>query len=152
MNFAHSRNGRRVVAAAVISPTLFVAGAHLAWTASAAPTKASGTKITLRHSTVGKVLAGDARKFLYVHVTTSGKDVACTAVCQNIWPTAMTTGKPRAGSGVKAAQLGQTSAHQVTYDGHRLYYYSFSPQSPAGDGAMSFGGTWKLVNAKGGLK
>jgi predicted lipoprotein with Yx(FWY)xxD motif len=101
---------------------------------------------------VGKVLAGDARQFIYVHVTSSGKDVSCTAVCEGIWPMAMTTGKPRAGSGVKAAKLGQTSAHQVTYDGHRLYYYSFSPQSPAGDGAMSFGGTWKLVTAKGALK
>ena len=152
MNFAHSGSGRRVVAAAVLSLALLVAGADLAWTASAGPAKPAGTKITLRHSAMGKVLAGQARKFVYVHVTSTGKDVTCTTVCQDVWPMVTTSGKPQAGSGVKAAKLSQTRAHQVTYHGHRLYYYAFSPQSTSGDGAMSFGGTWMLIDAKGTLK
>lgn len=152
MNFALSRSTRRVAAATAISVGLIGAGADLSWTASAAPAKATGTTITLRHSPAGRVLAGRARMFIYVHVSANGKDVSCTVVCRNIWPVVKTSGKPRPGKGIKAAKLGQTGSHQVTYRGHRLYYYSFSPQTIAGDGATSFGGTWKLITAKGGLK
>jgi hypothetical protein len=80
MNFAHSGSARRVAAGALISLALLVAGADLAWRASAAPVASTGTKITLRHSPSGKVLAGDARRFIYVHIGTGGKDAACASL------------------------------------------------------------------------
>jgi predicted lipoprotein with Yx(FWY)xxD motif len=151
MNFALSTTHRRVAAAMTVSLGLVLAGTDLAWTASAAPAAATGTKIGLRHSSHGKVLDGASRKFVYVHLTAAGKDAACNPLCQGVWPHVSTTGKPRAGHGVKAAKLGERSG-QVTYRGHRLYYYAFSPQTTAGDGAKSFGGTWLLINAKGKTK
>jgi predicted lipoprotein with Yx(FWY)xxD motif len=120
--------------------------------ASAAPAKASGTKIGLRSSPHGKVLDGAARKYAFVHISATGKNVGCSGVCPTIWPMVKTTGKPRAGNGVKAKRLGQTSTHQVTYHGHPLFYYAPSPQDPSIDGAHGFGGTWKLINAKGKLR
>lgn len=136
-----------------IALSMVVGGAvAVATTAAAAPAKATGTKIALRHSPHGKVLDGAARKYVYVHVTASGKNVGCNAVCQAIWPMAKTTGKPRAAKGVKAKRLGQTSAHQVTYHGHPLFYYSPSPQNPSIDGAHSFQGNWRLISAKGKLR
>jgi hypothetical protein len=89
---------------------------------------------------------------VYVHKAANGTDAPCTALCLSIWPKATSAGKPRAGTGVKAGKLGRTAGHQVTYAGHRLYYFMVSPTSPSGDGAVSFGGTWKLITAKGKLR
>jgi hypothetical protein len=124
----------------------------LASTASGSPAKATGTKFALRHSPNGKVLDGATRKFVYVHVAANGHNVGCNAVCQTIWPLAKSSSRPRAGKGVKAHRLGRTSAHQVTYYGHPLFYYSPSPQDPSIDGANSFGGTWRLISKKGKLR
>jgi hypothetical protein len=136
-----------------VALSLAVAGAVAVMpAASGASAKATGTKIGLRHSPNGKVLDGAARKYVYVHVKANGHNAGCSAVCQTIWPHAKTTGKPRAGKGVKARHLGQTSAHQVTYFTRPLFYYSPSPQDPSIDGAQSFGGTWHLISAKGKLR
>jgi predicted lipoprotein with Yx(FWY)xxD motif len=136
-----------------VALSLAVGGAlAVAPTASGAPTKATGTKIALRHSPHGKVLDGAARKYVYVHVKANGHNAGCSAVCQSIWPMAKTTGKPRAGTGVSARHLRQTSAHQVTYFKRPLFYYNPSPQDPSIDGAQGFGGTWHLISAKGKLR
>jgi predicted lipoprotein with Yx(FWY)xxD motif len=116
--------------------------------ATAAPMKATGTKMTLHHASQGKVLVGAGKKFVYVHVDAAGKDVGCSAVCQQIWPVVTTHGKPRAGHGVKKSKLGAKGG-QVTYAGHLLWYYSPQPKDSSVDGANSFGGDWRLINAKG---
>jgi predicted lipoprotein with Yx(FWY)xxD motif len=141
VNFALRHAG---LAAAAVAISAMVAATS---SATAAPGKASGTKITLRKSPQGKVLVGAGRKFVYVHV--NGKqDVGCAGICRTIWPVATTSGKPRAGHGVKQSKLGRKGG-QVTYHGHRLWYYSPNPQHPSGDGANSFGGDWLLITPKG---
>jgi len=140
---------RGVVAGVV---TFAAGGLIAATTATAAPSVSSGTKIALRHAPSGKVLDGTGRKYVYVHVSPTKSDVGCSGLCPSIWPAVKTSGTPRAGNGVKASKLGQTASHQVTYNGHPLFYYSPAPQSPSIDGAKSFGGKWRLMNAKGNFK
>jgi predicted lipoprotein with Yx(FWY)xxD motif len=123
----------------------------IATTATAVPVTATGTTMSLRHSPQGKVLAGKARQYAYVHVSGS-KDVGCTTVCLTIWPRVVTKGKPRAGAGVTQRKLRQTTSHQVTYYGHPLFYYSPDPTHPSGDGATSFGGDWLLIKSNGKLR
>jgi predicted lipoprotein with Yx(FWY)xxD motif len=137
----------------VVALSLAVGGAlAVAPAASGAPAKATGTKIALRHSPNGRVLAGAARKYVFVHVKANGHNAGCNTVCRSIWPMAKTSGKPRAGKGVKARRLRQTSGHQVTYFKRPLFYYAPSPQDPSIAGAQSFGGTWHLISAKGKLR
>jgi predicted lipoprotein with Yx(FWY)xxD motif len=139
------------VSAVVLSAAaVFAAVVPVAAAGVSVPARSAGTTVALRHApSHGKVLDA-AGRYVFVHVTAAGKNVSCSAVCKSIWPAVKTTGKPRAGAGVKAAALGQTSKHQVTYRGHPLYYYTFSKRSTV-DGASSFGGHWRLLKASGAL-
>src|SRR5690242_11774072 len=77
----------------------------------------SGTLVKLRKTSYGKVLVGPNGHSLYV-LTADKKNVSkCNAACRQFWPPLKTSGKPRAGTGVNATKLGQTSSHQVTYYG-----------------------------------
>jgi hypothetical protein len=71
-----------------------------------------------------------------------------------VWPALETSGKPTAGSGVKASLLSSIrisgGARQVTYDGHALYTYSADSRgSTAYVGVSAFGGSWYAVSAAG---
>ena len=112
---------------------------------------ATGALVKLRKTSYGKVLVGPNGKSLYI-LTADGKNVShCNTLCRYGWPPLMTSGKPRAGSGVNAAKLGQTAKHQVTYYGKPLYYYSMDSAAgqTQGEGVHSFGGYWYLVKASG---
>ena len=75
--------------------------------------------------------------------------------CAKVWPALTTTGKPKAGPGVKASLLSTITlsggVKQVTYAGHALYTYSNS--SEAGEtsyvGVKEFGGSWDALSASG---
>jgi len=139
--------------AGVIAAAITMGGSVLAASTApvgAAPGAGTGTKFTLHSSPQGKVLVGAGGKFVYVHVK-GKRDVGCTGICRVIWPVTTTSGKPRAGQGVIQSKLGR-KGNQVTYNGHRLWYYSPNPRHPTGDGANSFGGDWLLINAKGKFK
>jgi hypothetical protein len=51
----------------------------------------------------------------------------CYGSCAKAWPPYLTTGTPKAGAGVRKGLIGTTRRRggslQVTYGGHRLYYY-----------------------------
>lgn len=141
----------RSVAAAMVAGVL-TAGASGA--GAATPHRvaaASGTQVKLGSTSHGRVLVGPAGRTLY-DLTADGKNIShCNALCRSFWPPLMTSGKPRAGAGIVASKLGQTSAHQVTYNGRPLYYYlgDSKPGQTSGENVHSFGGAWYLVNAKG---
>jgi predicted lipoprotein with Yx(FWY)xxD motif len=91
--------------------------------------------------------------YLWVADTT-GKS-ACSGSCAQAWPPVVTPGKPSAGSGVNAADLGTITradgSTQVTYKGHPLYYYVGDTKAgtTAGQGSPQFGAKWWLVGPAG---
>jgi predicted lipoprotein with Yx(FWY)xxD motif len=113
-----------------------------------------GTTIQLRHTALGKVLVSSSGRTLYRFTKDHGKKNMCAAVsgCSAVWPALKSSGKPKAGAGVKASLLSTTSGGQVTYAGHPLYTYSgdSGPGQTSYVGAHEFGGMWYAVNASGG--
>ena len=75
--------------------------------------------------------------------------------CTTFWPLVKTSGRPRAGKGVKRSLLGTIkvgSATQVTYAGHPLYTYSGDggiKGSTSYVGFRQFGGVWMALRASG---
>jgi predicted lipoprotein with Yx(FWY)xxD motif len=117
----------------------------------AAPSKGEGAKVSLRHTSDGKVLVGANGRSLYTFTSDTKNHSNCKGACLAHWIPAKSTGKPKAGAGVKAAHLGVTSKHQVTYYGHPLYTYikDKKPGQIKGENAFASGGYWYLINARG---
>jgi predicted lipoprotein with Yx(FWY)xxD motif len=122
------------------------------------------------HSSAPAVKMVDSAKFGNVLINTSGRTLyrytidskgvnRCTsvAVCNKYWPPLLVkgTGKPTAGTGVKASLLGTIKAkaagmRQVTYAGFPLY--TFAGDSKAGQvNGEGFQKQWYVVNEKGAL-
>jgi predicted lipoprotein with Yx(FWY)xxD motif len=71
--------------------------------------------------------------------------VACTGTCNLAWIPVLTTGKPRAGPGVRVGELGRVAladgTSQVTYDGHPLYLYARERVTVVGHDRLERSGT-----------
>jgi predicted lipoprotein with Yx(FWY)xxD motif len=119
--------------------------------AAAAHSGGEGAKISLRHTSSGKVLVGANGHSLYTFDIDTKNHSNCKGACLKHWFPATTTGKPKAGAGVSASHLGETSKHQATYYGHPLYTYIKDKKAgqTRGDGAFASGGYWWLTSAKG---
>jgi predicted lipoprotein with Yx(FWY)xxD motif len=100
----------------------------------------------------------DGRGFvLYGFTADKGGKSVCRGACAKAWPPFLTTGAPRALTGVVGAKLGTIKradgAAQVTYAGHPLYYYV--GDAKAGQilcqNAREYGGLWLVVGPKGAL-
>jgi predicted lipoprotein with Yx(FWY)xxD motif len=110
--------------------------------------------VQLRHTSLGNILVNGSGRTLYEFTRDRGNKNSCVRVsgCSAVWPSLKASGRPTAGSGVKASLLSTTSGNQVTYAGHPLYTYI--GDSRAGQtsyvGFRSFGGTWYAINASGG--
>ncbi|HEY3462386.1 MAG TPA: hypothetical protein VGK62_02895 [Gaiellaceae bacterium] len=155
---------RRSVLAAVLAVALVVAGVAAA-AAIANPqslralatshASASGTKITLHKTKIGKVLATSNGMTLYLFLADKHGKSACYGQCAKFWPPAIKKGKLVAGPGVKANLLGTTKrkngTRQVTYKGHPLYRFKLDKASGQikGQGQDFFGGKWWALNATG---
>jgi predicted lipoprotein with Yx(FWY)xxD motif len=110
--------------------------------------------VQLRHTNLGNILVSSSGHTLYEFTRDHANKNSCAAIsgCSAAWPSLKASGKPTAGSGVKASLLSTTSGHQVTYAGHPLYTYSgdSGPGQTSYVGAKTFGGTWYAINASGG--
>ena len=112
----------------------------------------AGTKVKLAHrGSYGKVLVTTAGRSLYDFSIDTHNKSHCGLTCRIYWKPLKTSGRPVAGTGVKARLLGQTANHQVTYNGKPLYTYVGDTRSgqTTGEGSPASGGYWYLVNAKG---
>src|ERR1700691_5416453 len=112
--------------------------------------------VSLRHTSLGKVLVNSSGRTLYEFTRDrSGKD-SCMSIsgCPAIWPPLKSTGKPLAGSGVRASLLSTINlpggVHQRIYAGHPLYLYSgdSGPGEASYVGALAFGGAWDAVSSR----
>jgi predicted lipoprotein with Yx(FWY)xxD motif len=114
-------------------------------------------KVQLRHTSLGKILV-DSSGFTLYRFTKDGRNQdTCVKIsqCPGTWPALTTSGKPIAGTGVKASLLSTirlpNGKKQVTYAGHALYRYANAEERGETTyvSAMQFGGSWDAVNAAG---
>ena len=140
--------------AVLIALPIAVAAATVATTAAAAggAHAASGTLVSTAHTKLGTVLVGPNGRTLYLFTADKGTKSACmSSACIKFWPWLKASGHPRAGGSAKSSDLGVSSAKQVTYAGHPLYYFAedMSAGQTNGEGVSSFGGTWYAVSPSG---
>jgi predicted lipoprotein with Yx(FWY)xxD motif len=71
------------------------------------------------------------------------------------WPPVRSGGKPTAGKGLTASELGTTARSdgkpQVTYNGHPLYLFAgdHNPGDTNGQGLNAFGAKWYVLSPAG---
>ncbi len=110
--------------------------------------------VQLRHTSLGSILVSSSGRTLYEFTRDHAKKNSCAAIsgCSAVWPSLKASGRPTAGSGIKASLLSTASGNQVTYAGHPLYTYSADsgPGKTSYVGVKMFGGTWYAINASGG--
>jgi predicted lipoprotein with Yx(FWY)xxD motif len=110
--------------------------------------------VQLHHTNLGNILVSSSGRTLYEFTRDHGNKSSCatTRGCSAVWPSLTASGRPTAGSGIKASLLSTTGGKQVTYAGHPLYTYSgdSGPGKTSYVGAKEFGGTWYAINASGG--
>src|SRR5436190_7024720 len=125
-----------------------------AGTATATPRAASAV-VTVRPTSLGKVLTNKNGRTLYLFEKDRRGKSACTGSCVSFWPPLLTTAKPRPGAAVKASLLGtirrSDGRMQVTYRGHPLYTFSLDKRAGQtnGEGLDDFGAHWYAVSPAG---
>jgi predicted lipoprotein with Yx(FWY)xxD motif len=149
----------RIGLVTAIAATLLAANAGCgdAGSASArpeAPASARGALLKVVGSRYGKVVADAKGEALYLFTKDGRAPSRCYGGCAAAWPPLLTTGKPRAGTGIAAALLGtvrrRDGSLQVTYRGRPLYYYVHDkPGLILCQNVNEFGGDWLVVAPSG---
>ena len=143
----------------VVLGLLLVLGAAAAAAAVAAAgasdTAAARALVKLRKTGLGRVLVDRRGRTLYLFEPDEFGRSVCYGKCAVAWPPLLTSGKPRAGSGVRSALLGTTKRKdgklQVTYQGYPLYFFveDTKPGQTRGQGLDGFGGGWFVLDRQG---
>jgi len=131
--------------------SIFVALAGAGIVVSAGPAAAAGVTVSARSTALGLVLTGSGGRTVYLFTRDTLRHSNCSSACAKVWPRVLTSGTPRAGSGVSQSKLGQTATHQVTYNGHPLYYFAGDRAAGQtnGQGRTAFSGRWWVVSPQG---
>ena len=121
--------------------------------ASSASTGAAAQSLRLESSTlpsVGSVLTGPNGRTLYYFTTDTSGATSCTGQCAVVWPplvvpSGTTPTLPSGVSGNVSTASRPDGTTQVTYQGHRLYY--FEGDTAAGtDKGQGVDGTWFVLS------
>ncbi len=139
---------------AVAASAATIASAHSGVPAAHA---SRATKVALRHTRLGNILVTASGFTLYEFTRDHANRNSCVKIsgCSTTWPALKTSGKPTAGSGVRASLLSTITlprgVKQVTYAGHALYLYSgdSGPAETYYVGVSAFGGKWYAINSAG---
>lgn len=103
-------------------------------------------------SGLGSVLVDSKGLTVYEFTADKGTTSVCYSGCEAAWPPVTASGKPTAGAGAMAADLGTTKRKdgtlQVTYKGHPLYTYT-DDKSPGEANGNESEGTWFVLNEAG---
>ena len=135
--------------------TLVACIALLTAAAANGTTRATRATVTVRTTSLGKVLTARNGRTLYLFEKDRRGKSMCTGSCVSFWPPLLTSAKPRAGAAVKASLLGtirrSDGRTQVTYRGHPLYTFSLDkqPGQTNGEGLDDFGAHWYAVSPAG---
>ena len=133
---------------------LLLTAATLAGCGTAPSTAAVGTTVVVRGSEFGTMLFGPKRQAIYIFQRDGRSRSNCYGECAELWPPVYTKGRPRAGRGAKASQLGTTKRRdgrlQVTYNGKPLYYYAHEgPGEVRCHNVNLNGGLWWVIGPNG---
>ena len=132
-----------------------VLAAVAASVALAGTTKHAAAKVDVARSPLGRILVDSKGITLYDFPPDKGTTSVCYGACAALWPPLLTTGKPLAGTGVRASLLGTTRRKdgklEVTYAGHPLYYFvsDRKPGQTTGEGVNQFGSPWWVISPAG---
>lgn len=111
--------------------------------------------VSLRSTSLGKVLVAANGHTLYLFTHDKGGKSRCSGQCAAFWPPLTVSAKPVAGAGIKASMLGWTKRSngklQVTYNHHPLYFFKLDKKAGQvnGEAINHFGGLWWAVSARG---
>jgi predicted lipoprotein with Yx(FWY)xxD motif len=109
----------------------------------------------VEQSKLGRILVDGRGHALYLFEKDKSRRSSCYGACAANWPPLIVTGKPTAGSGVRASLLGTTvrkdGRRQVTYKGHPLYLFALDTKKGQanGEGVEAYGAEWYAVAPSG---
>jgi predicted lipoprotein with Yx(FWY)xxD motif len=107
--------------------------------------------IDVRATALGRTLVDAKGRTLYLFEADKPNVSNCSGACLSIWPPLTSGTKPQAKAGILAAKIGTIAnaggKHQVTYNGHPLYYYvgDQKPGDTKGQGLNQFGAGWYVL-------
>jgi predicted lipoprotein with Yx(FWY)xxD motif len=118
------------------------------------PMAPRGARISLGDSEFGSMLFDSKNQAIYIFERDPADRTVCYGACAEAWPPVFTTGKPRAGEGVRQALLGTVErrggGRQVTYAGQPLYLYAHEgPGEVRCHNVNLNGGLWWVVGPDG---
>jgi len=160
------RTGGRHRPALLIVPLVAVAGlvasacgssqSSTTTTGASSTTTGSSASLRLESSTlpsVGSVLTGPNGRTLYYFTTDTSGATSCTGQCAVVWPplvvpSGTTPTLPSGVSGNVSTASRPDGTTQVTYQGHRLYYYE-GDTAPGTDKGQGVDGTWFVLSTSG---
>jgi predicted lipoprotein with Yx(FWY)xxD motif len=145
MKTTRRHGARRASIARHVSTATAVGVASLLFAAAAG----ASSPLTVSSQTIGnmgKVLVVKGK----AAYTLSPSGSTCTGLCLKIWPAVTESAKTaKAGGGVKQSKLGVTSGsngtHQITYGGHKLYWFSGDTKGTVKGNITDQWGTWTAV-------
>lgn len=122
--------------------------------AASAPPAVAGARITQDGSSFGAMLWAPGHQAIYVFQRDTRGRSRCYGECARLWPPVYTTGRPRAGRGVRESLLGTTrrrnGRRQVTYAGRPLYTYAHEGRGQVLCHRVNLnGGLWWVVGPGG---
>jgi predicted lipoprotein with Yx(FWY)xxD motif len=144
----------RGIAAVALLAVAGVAGFLVAGTSANGATQSKST-VSLRSTSLGKILVDSRGRTVYLFEKDRSGRSACSGQCAKFWPPLISANKPTAGTGVKASLLGRTKRAdgkmQVTYNRHPLYTFVQDTKAgqTKGQNYSAFGADWYAVTAKG---
>lgn len=101
---------------------------------------------------LGKILVDSEGMTVYEYTPDKGTMSTCYGECEAFWPPVVAEGKPTAGEGAQASDLGTTKRKdgttQVTYNGHPLYTFA-NDTAPGEANGNEFEGIWFTLNEAG---
>ncbi len=118
----------------------------------AQPAVPAGSAISLKQTSLGKVLVDARGRTLYLFAGDKHNLSRLSAAGRAVWPPFGSATPPRATGGVVAARIGTaTGTTQITYNGHPLYYYvgDGKPGQTLGQGLNEFGARWYALARSG---
>jgi len=148
----------RKVTLLIASMAVVAAGASVALggtSSASSPSASRGAIVAVGKTPLGKVLVDARGRTLYLFKKDPRGRSACYGACAAYWPPLLSSAKPRAAAGVRAASLGVSTRidgrRQVTYAGHPLYTFIGDKRAgqTTGQGLTDFGAAWYAVAASG---
>lgn len=112
---------------------------------------AGASAVSVRHTSLGATLVDANGRTLYLFEADKRNVSRLSAAGRKVWPLFTSSGAVKAEGGARAAKLGRTAAHQVTYNGHPLYYFigDHGAGSTTGQGLKEFGALWWVLSPNG---